>query len=296
LEGRKIMAIQELIAATGCSLRWANIWVAHPTGPDLHEKTGRGPDCYYCGKALRSPFACQCVECGMDWHDVQKVVRLGSHAPAAADHQGPPESLDGFFVVAWARIGEPIKPTGRTRHLGPEGPLPTATMLTIAKDAASGQWYVFHCDETWRTITDTCHSSLAEAQAQAAFEFSGIEKGWIYRPPPMRYWYAFENGKTIGKQGSEGGVILRDEEHPDGARVTLERDGHTPFAITCGIYGWMVHTCFFKASEEANATYEEMKSMLGHVMTLVPTKEDPQLGEKIDLVQRAIQQFIQRFP
>ena len=42
---------------------------------------------------------------------------------------------------------------------------------------------------------------------------------------------------------SEGGVILRELEHPDGARIALERGGAvSPFAITCGIYGWMVHT------------------------------------------------------
>jgi hypothetical protein len=35
------------------------------------------------------------------------------------------------------------------------------------------------------------------------------------------------------------------------ARITLERDGHQPFAITCGSYGWMVHTSFFSGEEEA---------------------------------------------
>lgn len=297
LEGRKIMAVQELIAATGCSLKWAQIWVTHPTGPDLHEKTGKGPDCYYCGKALRSPLACQCVECGMDWHDLRKVIRLGSEGGlAAGDPSGPPETLNEFPIVAWARIGDPIRPTGRTRHATPEGALPVAAALAIAKDVASASWYVFHCDSMWHVAGDTNHSSLAEAEAQALFEFSGIEKAWIYRPPPTRSWYAFENGQTVGKQGSEEGMVLRDEEHPEGARITLERDGHTPFAITCGIYGWMVHTCFFKTAAEANVAYQEMQVMLSHVMTLFPTKDDPRSIEKEDLVRRAITQFVQRYP
>ena len=46
-------------------------------------------------------------------------------------------------------------------------------------------------------------------------------------------WHAFEDGATIGQQGSESGEIARDEEHPLGARITLERDTPiAPFAIT----------------------------------------------------------------
>jgi hypothetical protein len=56
-------------------------------------------------------------------------------------------------------------------------------------------------------------------------------------------WHSFENGGTLGQAGSEEGTILRDEEHPLGARISLERDCRVaPFAITCGIYGWMLHT------------------------------------------------------
>ena len=59
-------------------------------------------------------------------------------------------------------------------------------------------------------------------------------------------WYPFESGATLGQKGSEGGAILRDEEHPQEARITFERDTRiAPFAITCGIYGCMMHTRFF---------------------------------------------------
>jgi hypothetical protein len=36
-------------------------------------------------------------------------------------------------------------------------------------------------------------------------------------------WTAFEDGGSIGETGGEGGVVLRDDEHPWGARITLER-------------------------------------------------------------------------
>jgi hypothetical protein len=76
-------------------------------------------------------------------------------------------------------------------------------------------------------------------------------------------WNSFDNGGTIGAKGSEEGVILRDEEHDRGSRITLERDADVaPFAITCGIYGSMFHTTFASDAAEANSKYDEMKVWL----------------------------------
>ena len=48
---------------------------------------------------------------------------------------------------------------------------------------------------------------------------------------------------TVGQRGTEEGVIVRDEQHDGGARITLERDcRNIPFAVTCAIQGWFVHT------------------------------------------------------
>lgn len=56
-------------------------------------------------------------------------------------------------------------------------------------------------------------------------------------------WVPCDGGKTLGTRGSENGLILIDEEHPEGARITLEQcDRHC--AVTCGILGGMVHTSF----------------------------------------------------
>lgn len=43
--------------------------------------------------------------------------------------------------------------------------------------------------------------------------------------------------------GSEGGVVLLDEEYEKLCRITLEYCQHY-YAITCGVYGDMVHTAF----------------------------------------------------
>jgi hypothetical protein len=80
-------------------------------------------------------------------------------------------------------------------------------------------------------------------------------------------WHQFDNGATLGQKGSESGVILRDEEHPQEARITLERDTRTaPFAITCGIYGCMLHTRFFSLESEACSQYDLMKDALSALL------------------------------
>src|SRR5687768_11522400 len=71
---RPIMAVAELRAATGCSERWAELWVEHKGRPIplLHE----GP-CPYCGMPLRTVAAKQCRHCRRDWHDPEHLRWLG---------------------------------------------------------------------------------------------------------------------------------------------------------------------------------------------------------------------------
>ena len=64
-----MLAMEELRAATGCSLLWAKIWVTHTGKPQWDRETSA--PCPYCGKPLRTPVAKQCRHCLMDWHDAQ---------------------------------------------------------------------------------------------------------------------------------------------------------------------------------------------------------------------------------
>src|SRR2546426_803519 len=93
-------------------------------------------------------------------------------------------------------------------------------------------------------------------------------------------WYPVDNGVTVGQKGSEEGTIVSDEENVDGARITLERDGRTPFSITCGIYGWMVHTHFFSDEASARDSRQEMKESLDGIVQLIPCLDDPELESK----------------
>lgn len=104
-------------------------------------------------------------------------------------------------------------------------------------------------------------------------------------------WSPMDGGATEARTGGEGGVIWRDEEHADGARITLERDAlmGAPFAITCGVYGWMVHTRFFADEPTALAQYEAMKPALADIAGKVVSEHSAEAAD-------AIEAFIDEFP
>ena len=71
-------------------------------------------------------------------------------------------------------------------------------------------------------------------------------------------WQILE--EELGTRGSEHGIIIRDEEYDHSCRITLEKCPEY-YAVTCGIYGSMVHTAFFDENDY-EAKYEAMKQEL----------------------------------
>jgi hypothetical protein len=107
----------------------------------------------------------------------------------------------------------------------------------------------------------------------------------------MNEWYAIDSGRTIGTVGSEDGVILLDDEHAAGARITIERGGTiAPFSITCGVYGAMFHTRFFGSEDEARRECTEMKAALATLLDELTRETDVQATGTI------VAQFVERFP
>jgi hypothetical protein len=124
--------------------------------------------------------------------------------------------------------------------------------------------------------------------------------------PSELQWKPFRAGATIGQIGSEAGAILRDEDYAELARITLEKPEPTkPFgqsiiryAITCGIYDWMVHTRFFGSEEDAMQAYEQMKPELAMIAETIPEvlPTDPDLDAKIAKTAGKLTEFTNRFP
>lgn len=109
-------------------------------------------------------------------------------------------------------------------------------------------------------------------------------------------WAPYENGATVGGQGSEEGTVLKDEEHELGARVTLEETPNRAYshAITCGIYGWMVQTCFFGNLAEAKSAFDELKFAVEGVLALIPDATDPDreaFNRAVESTRRLVDRF-----
>ena len=110
-------------------------------------------------------------------------------------------------------------------------------------------------------------------------------------------WAPFGGGATLGGEGLEGGEVVRDEEHPEGARITLERGGPAaPFVITCGVYGWMVHSRFFSTADEAEGEYAAMRPELEALARVVHREDDPELELRSAELAARIAGFVDRFP
>ena len=78
--------------------------------------------------------------------------------------------------------------------------------------------------------------------------------------------------EELNQIGSEGGKILKDEEYKGQCRITLERCIRYD-AITCGVYGEMVHTAYSDA-KDSSSLYESMKKELHMIIDAAFDEEE----------------------
>lgn len=106
----------------------------------------------------------------------------------------------------------------------------------------------------------------------------------------MNNWSAYNHGHSIGIKSAEGGLILYDEEHASGARITLRR-GNVYTSISLNIYGWMDHTRFFTTDIDAQREYRSMRSAVDELLEVINTD-----GIRDIKIWEAISDFVRRFP
>ena len=95
---------------------------------------------------------------------------------------------------------------------------------------------------------------------------------------------------------ASSGLIALDEEHDLGARITYERSEGGGGAITCGIYGWMMHTRYFILENEAREAFEAMKTDLEAILQRIPLRSDPDLESKMSASSDAMSAFVEKHP
>lgn len=103
-------------------------------------------------------------------------------------------------------------------------------------------------------------------------------------------WKVFNNGKSIGTTGVDGGIVFFDEEHAKGARITYRR-GENMISVSMKIHGWIDHTRFFTTENDAQREYRAMKIIINELLEKINEPEMPKLK-----VWEIISDFVKRYP
>jgi hypothetical protein len=88
-----------------------------------------------------------------------------------------PAKIGGLPVVCYTPSDGRRRPTGRCRHVGPEGEIGPTMGLAVCGRPGEG-FYLFRCDRDWRPLADTWHATVDEAMRQAEFEYEGVAATW----------------------------------------------------------------------------------------------------------------------
>jgi hypothetical protein len=89
-----------------------------------------------------------------------------------------PHLIDDAVVVLFTTLDARHRPTGTCRHIINGTLVGPAAGLAICRHAGEAGYYLFGCDKAWNTVTDTWHSTLDEAKAQAEVEYTGVSLSW----------------------------------------------------------------------------------------------------------------------
>ena len=91
----------------------------------------------------------------------------------------PPEVLGGAKLIRWSVIDDRHRPTASCRQIVAGEVRSPAAALAICQDVGGQAYYLFGCDDEWRTVTDTWHETLDEALQQAELEYEGVSATWL---------------------------------------------------------------------------------------------------------------------
>lgn len=96
----------------------------------------------------------------------------------SAANSKPPSTLCGAAVLQTVDLIH-ASHTGNTRHItGSESTQP-ASHLAIARSPGEPGFYLYYCDDGWGVMSDTWHRTIADAEAQAEFEYQGSANGRV---------------------------------------------------------------------------------------------------------------------
>jgi hypothetical protein len=81
-----------------------------------------------------------------------------------------PTTIGGSRVLYYALIDE--------KHVARNATTKIPYGIAICKGDGYGV-FLFTCEEDWMPVFDSWHANVEEAKRQAAFEFGGLDSGWL---------------------------------------------------------------------------------------------------------------------
>jgi hypothetical protein len=89
-----------------------------------------------------------------------------------------PNVIGGEKVLYFIRIETKHTLTGNTKQIVNGKLIGPVYGLAICKSDNPEGYYLFGCDENWKSITDTFHESIEDAMDQGEFEYKGTFNDW----------------------------------------------------------------------------------------------------------------------
>jgi len=89
-----------------------------------------------------------------------------------------PEEIGDAKVLYYIKIEGHYQSTGNTKQIVNGVLMGPAYGLAICKYEDDDAYYLFGCDKSWQSVTDTWHESIEDAMKQGKFEYDVTKNNW----------------------------------------------------------------------------------------------------------------------
>ena len=90
----------------------------------------------------------------------------------------PPKNIDNAEVISFVFVYDRKQDSEKVRHFI-DGELQSDFFgLAVCQYKGEKSYYLFYCDESWETITDTLHRSFDEAIKFAEQQYENVNLNW----------------------------------------------------------------------------------------------------------------------
>lgn len=205
IEGRKMLAQRELMAATDAPPRFAKIWVLHEGCP---QPRFPGPSCPYCGEPLASSRTRQCLHCHRDWHGAKEAVVPAWGGITRARMMDAVLQECPSFASQWSEFLDEWSETEDKPLYIALGALARHLIVLLAAGDAAGLSRVFEVVERWHLEGDSYVKEAASVGLLEDLQNSALHPSTSPRdfepfllPESLKWWRKIEkfwsNGEPI---------------------------------------------------------------------------------------------------